>query len=91
MSRIPGLDIGRKELIWYGLAVALFAGLLYVADLDEFVDSIRDADARCSLPACWSVLHRCSSGRGYGTGFLANWGSNPPCHGQSGCSSPAIS
>jgi len=44
MSRIPGLDIGRKELIWYGLAVALFAGLLYVADLDEFVRSVRQAD-----------------------------------------------
>lgn len=45
MSQGPELDIGKTELIWYGLAVALFAGLLYAADLDEFVVSIRDADA----------------------------------------------
>ena len=44
MDRLPGLEIGPKEAVWYGVAVVLFAGLLYVADLNEFVRSIRRAD-----------------------------------------------
>ena len=39
-----GLD--RKSLLWYGVAIVLFGGLLYLADVGQVLDSIRRADPR---------------------------------------------
>ena len=44
MGQLRGIEWGRKEVLWYGVALALFAGLLYAADINEFVASIRQVD-----------------------------------------------
>jgi uncharacterized protein (TIRG00374 family) len=41
--RLP-IDVGRKELVWFGVTGVLFALLLYFADLQKFVTSFRQAD-----------------------------------------------
>ena len=40
------IDIGRKGALWFGVTGLLFAILLYLADVDEFLSSIGRADPR---------------------------------------------
>lgn len=41
--RLP-IDVGRKELIWFGVTGVLFVLLLYFADLDQFLTSLARAN-----------------------------------------------
>ncbi|WP_336133962.1 lysylphosphatidylglycerol synthase transmembrane domain-containing protein [Natronomonas amylolytica] len=43
--RLP-IDIGRNELLWFGVTGLLFLILLYFADVSQFLDSLRRADPR---------------------------------------------
>jgi uncharacterized protein (TIRG00374 family) len=38
--------VGRKEALWFGVSGVLLAGLIYLADVDEFLSSIGHADPR---------------------------------------------
>lgn len=44
------IDVGRKQLLWFGVTGALFLLLLYFADVDEFLTSLVRAD-----PSTFSV------------------------------------
>lgn len=41
--KIP-IDVGRKELLWFGVTGVLFALLVYFADVNAFLDSLGQAD-----------------------------------------------
>ena len=38
------IEIGWRELLWFGVSAGLLAALLYIADIGEFVASLRRAD-----------------------------------------------
>ena len=40
------IAVGRKEALWFGVSGVLLAGLLYLADVDEFLSSLGHADPR---------------------------------------------
>jgi uncharacterized protein (TIRG00374 family) len=45
------VDIGWRGWVWFGVSAALLAGLLYLADVGEFIDSLRRADTSFFLVA----------------------------------------
>lgn len=45
------VNIGRRELVWFGVSGALLAALLYLADVGEFVASLRRADTSLFIVA----------------------------------------
>ena len=45
MTDDPLVEIGWRGWIWFGVAGALLIGLLYLADVGEFIDSLRRADS----------------------------------------------
>jgi uncharacterized protein (TIRG00374 family) len=50
------VDIGWRGWVWFGVAAGLLAGLLYLADIGEFLDSLRRADTSLFLVAVWFGL-----------------------------------
>ncbi len=42
-ARLP-IDVGREGLLWFGVSGALLVGLLYLADVDAFFDSLARAE-----------------------------------------------
>jgi len=44
MSAYLPIDLGRRDLLWFGVSGAVLVALLYLADVGEFVASLRRAD-----------------------------------------------
>lgn len=45
------MDLKRNKFIWFGISALILAGLIYVADLNEFIEALRSAKLYLLLPA----------------------------------------
>ncbi len=50
------MDTRIKKLLWFGVSTGIILGLIYFADLDQFIESVRKANALLFVPALVSGL-----------------------------------